>query len=30
MRGWAVHDGKTRVVRFTPAGEQKMQAWFGR
>jgi DNA-binding transcriptional ArsR family regulator len=29
-RGWAVHERKTRVVRFTPAGEQKMQAWFSR
>jgi DNA-binding transcriptional ArsR family regulator len=27
-RGWAVREGGTRIVRFSAAGEQKMQAWF--
>ncbi len=30
QRGWAVWERKTRVVRFTPAGEQKARAWFSR
>jgi DNA-binding transcriptional ArsR family regulator len=29
-RGWAVQERKTRIVRFSPAGEQKAQAWFSR
>ena len=29
-RGWAVREKKTRIVRFSPAGEQKMRAWFSR
>jgi hypothetical protein len=29
-RGWAVREVRTRIVRFSPAGEQKMQAWFSR
>ena len=28
-RGWAVREGGTRIVRFSAAGEQKMQSWFG-
>jgi DNA-binding transcriptional ArsR family regulator len=27
-RRWAVREAKTRVVRFSPAGERKMAAWF--
>ena len=27
-RGWAVQERKTRIVRFSPAGEQKARAWF--
>jgi DNA-binding transcriptional ArsR family regulator len=29
-RRWAVRETKSRVVRFSPAGEQKMAAWFQR
>ena len=29
-RGWAVRERKTGVIRFSPAGEQKMRAWFSR
>ena len=29
-QGWAVREKKTRIVRFSPAGEQKMRAWFSR
>lgn len=29
-RGWAVRERKTRVVRFSPAGEQKARSWFSR
>ena len=29
-RGWAVRERKTRIVRFSPAGEQKARAWFSR
>ena len=29
-RGWAVRQRKTRVIRFSPAGEQKMRARFSR
>jgi len=29
-RRWAVREAKSRVVRFSPAGEQKMKAWFSR
>jgi len=29
-RRWAVREPKSRVVRFTPSGEQKMTAWFSR
>jgi len=29
-RRWAVRDAKSRVVRFSAAGEQKMAAWFSR
>jgi DNA-binding transcriptional ArsR family regulator len=29
-RGWAARERKTRVVRFSPTGEQKMRAWFSR
>jgi hypothetical protein len=29
-RGWAVREKKTRVVRFSPAGEQKLKAWLSR
>jgi len=29
-RRWAVLEPKSRIVRFTPAGEQKMTAWFSR
>jgi DNA-binding transcriptional ArsR family regulator len=27
---WAVREPKSRVVRFSPAGEQKLKAWFSR
>ena len=29
-RRWAVRDAKSRVVRFSATGEQKMAAWFSR
>ncbi len=29
-RGWAVAERKTRIVRFSPAGEQKARDWFSR
>jgi DNA-binding transcriptional ArsR family regulator len=29
-RGWAVREKKTRVVRFSPAGEQKLKVWLSR
>jgi hypothetical protein len=29
-RGWADREAKTRVVRFSPAGEQRLRAWFSR
>lgn len=29
-RGWAVREAKTRIVRFSALGEQKMGAWFSR
>jgi hypothetical protein len=29
-RRWAVLEPKSRIVRFSPAGEQKMTAWFSR
>jgi DNA-binding transcriptional ArsR family regulator len=29
-RGWAVREARTRVVRFSPAGERKVAAWFSR
>ena len=29
-RHWAVREAKSRVVRFSPAGEQKLKAWFSR
>ena len=29
-RSWAVRERRTRVVRFSAAGEQKMKAWFSR
>ena len=29
-RRWAVREAKSRVVRFSAAGEQKMTAWFSR
>jgi DNA-binding transcriptional ArsR family regulator len=29
-RGWADREPKTRVVRFSAAGEQKLKAWFSR
>jgi DNA-binding transcriptional ArsR family regulator len=29
-RRWAVLEPKSRIVRFTPTGEQKMTAWFSR
>jgi DNA-binding transcriptional ArsR family regulator len=29
-RGWADREAKTRVVRFSAAGEQKLRAWFSR
>src|SRR3954452_23465069 len=28
--GWAVHEPRTRIVRFSPTGEQKMRAWLSR
>jgi hypothetical protein len=28
--GWANREAKTRVVRFSVAGEQKLRAWFSR
>jgi len=30
VRRWAVRDAKSRVVRFSATGEQKMTAWFSR
>jgi DNA-binding transcriptional ArsR family regulator len=29
-RGWADREAKSRVVRFSAAGEQKLKAWFSR
>jgi DNA-binding transcriptional ArsR family regulator len=29
-RRWAVREARSRVVRFSPAGEQKLKAWFSR
>ena len=29
-RGWAVREAKTRIVRFSTAGEQRLRAWFSR
>jgi DNA-binding transcriptional ArsR family regulator len=29
-RGWAVQERKSRIVRFSPAGEQRARAWFSR
>jgi DNA-binding transcriptional ArsR family regulator len=29
-KGWAVREAKTRIVRFSPGGERKLQAWFSR
>lgn len=29
-RGWASRERKTRVIRFSPTGEQRMRAWFSR
>ena len=29
-RHWAVREAKTRIVRFSASGEQKMAAWFSR
>jgi len=29
-RRWAVREPKSRIVRFSPSGEQKMTAWFSR
>jgi DNA-binding transcriptional ArsR family regulator len=29
-RGWAAREAKTRVVRFSAAGEQKLRAWLSR
>jgi DNA-binding transcriptional ArsR family regulator len=29
-RGWAGREAKTRVVRFSAAGEQRLRAWFSR
>ena len=29
-RGWAVREARTRVVRFSPAGERKVTAWLAR
>jgi DNA-binding transcriptional ArsR family regulator len=29
-RGWAMRERKSRVVRFSPSGEQKARAWFSR
>jgi hypothetical protein len=29
-RGWADREAKTRVVRFSAAGEQRLRAWFSR
>ena len=28
--GWAVREARTRIVRFPPAGEQKLKAWIAR
>ena len=28
--GWAVREARTRIVRFAPAGEQKLKAWIAR
>ena len=28
VRGWAIREARTRVVRFSTAGERKMMAWF--
>jgi DNA-binding transcriptional ArsR family regulator len=28
--GWAVREAKSRIVRFSPAGERKLQAWWSR
>ena len=29
-KGWAVRETRTRIVRFSPGGERKLQAWFSR
>ena len=29
-QGWAVREAKSRIVRFSPAGERKLQAWWPR
>ena len=29
-QGWAVREAKTRIVRFSPGGERKLQTWFSR
>ncbi|MBX9775235.1 MAG: helix-turn-helix domain-containing protein [Xanthobacteraceae bacterium] len=29
-QGWAVREPKSRIVRFSPAGERKLQAWWPR
>jgi hypothetical protein len=29
-RGWADRETKTRVVRFSATGEQRLRAWFSR
>ena len=29
-RGWAVREARTRIVRFSAAGERDMKAWFSR
>ena len=27
-QGWAAREAKSRIVRFSPAGERKLQAWW--
>jgi hypothetical protein len=29
-QGWAVREKKSRIVRVSPAGERKLQAWWPR
>lgn len=29
-QGWAVREARTRIVRFSASGEQKMRSWFSR